>query len=116
MSGEAFSKYARDLIRAAAGIDSMADLAAFRAAKGAAEMARSVAPVDAGELRREIRVVRQGNGRIAVESATVHSAFQEFGTTRMAPNPFMGPAVTKWAPELVKELERGRDSLLKGLG
>lgn len=115
MSGLEFTRYSRDLIRAAAGIDSLADLAAFRTAKGAAGTAKSVAPRDQGDLAGDIKVVRQESGRVAVETDLYYAAFQEFGTSQMAPNPFMSVAAEKWEPELVSDVVRIRNKVVKEL-
>lgn len=115
MSGKAFAKYGRDLLRAAAGMDSVADKAAYKAAKGAAATAESVAPKQTGALRDSIQVVRGKDGRATVQTDLYYAMFQEYGTTRMAPNPFIGPAVDKWRPRLADELGRAADDVLGGL-
>ena len=48
-----------------------------------------------------------------VESSLYYSAFQEFGTSTMEPNPFMGPAVDLWEPQLVREVEQIRDGVVR---
>ena len=52
---------------------------------------------------------------MAVEVTSYYATFQEFGTSKMAPNPFMGPAVDRHAPELYKEIEGLADDIAKGL-
>jgi HK97 gp10 family phage protein len=111
-----FARFARDLSRAAAGIESMAEAAEMRVARQALKTARDLVPVDTGETRAEMRVVRRKSGGVAVESSTVASVFQEFGTSRMAPNPFIRPAVDKWEPQLSVEVEKIRDHVLRKLG
>ena len=115
MSGADFARFARDVTRAAAGIETMAEAAEMRVAKLALKTARDLVPVDTGETRDEMRVVRRRNG-VAVESSTVASVFQEFGTSRMAPNPFIRPAVDRWEPRLVAEVEGIRDHVVRKLG
>lgn len=99
MSGAAFRQYAADLTRAAAGLDSLAESRVRRTANSAADMARLVVPVDSGETRASIDVVKVRDG-YAVEATTRASVFQEWGTTTMPPQPFIGPAVDRFAPEL----------------
>ena len=115
-TGEQFARFAKDLARAAVGLDSLAEAANLRVARGAAEDARAVAPVLTGKLSGSIRVVRRKDGSVAVESSEFYSAFQEFGTSTMAPNPFIRPAVDKWGPRLVDEVEGIRDEVVKRLG
>ena len=120
MSGEAFRKYAADLAKVAGRLDSMRDSRLLRVGKGAAATARSVAPTDTGRLRAGINVVKRPDGSVAVEADLsthddYYAHFQEYGTSDMAPNPFMGPAVDKWGPELVREVEGIADDVAKEL-
>lgn len=66
--------------------------AAAHAAASAAEYARCVAPVDSGELRAGISSGRTGTLSAAVRSSAPHSAMVEYGTSKMAPQPYMLPA------------------------
>lgn len=120
MSGDAFRKYAHDLARVANKLEPLAAIRTQRVAKGAADMARSVAPVESGALRRGIRTVRRPDGSVAVEADTsshekYYAHFQEYGTSTMAPNPFIGPAVDRWGPRLSDELEGMVDEIAKDL-
>ena len=115
MSGAGFAKFARDLALAAVGIDEAGNAAAEKIGRGALASAQENAPVDSGELRRTMRFRRRGSVA-TVESSTYYSAFQEFGTSKMAPNPFMGPAVDEWAPRLLREVEKIRDDVVEELG
>lgn len=115
MSGAGFAKFARDLALAAAGIDEKANAAAEKVGRGALLDAKRNAPADSGALRQNIRLQRRGS-TATVSSSLYYSAFQEFGTSKMAPNPFMGPAVDVWAPRLVREVEDIRDGVVKDLG
>lgn len=110
MSGAAFSKYARDLARVASQLEPLAAKRTLKVAKGAAGMARSIAPTETGALRAGITTVRRPDGSVAVEADTsshekYYAHFQEYGTSTMAPNPFIGPAVDRWGPRLTGELE-----------
>lgn len=114
MSGAEFARYATDLLRAAAGLDSMATRAVTRVGRGARATAVELAPVLTGALKAHVNL-RVSGAVATVETDTYYAAFQEFGTSRMAPNPFIGPAVARWGPRLVVELEQGRDKALEGL-
>ena len=109
-----FARYARDLLRAAAGLDEAADRVTERVGRGALGTARDIAPVLSGELRGDLRMRRDGD-RAIVEVSTYYARFQEFGTSRMAPNPFMRPAVDRWEPELVREVERVCDRMIEDI-
>ena len=114
----AFSEFARDLARVANNLEPLAARRVERVAKGAAATARSVAPVKSGKMRAGIDVVRRPDGSVAVEanvSGDYYPHFQEYGTSDMAPNPFMGPAVDKWGPELFREVEGLADDVAKEL-
>ena len=114
MSGAEFRRFASDLARVAAGLPSRADKATERVAQRALATARAAAPVETGELRSGLKVTRHGDG-MAVEVTNYYATFQEFGTSKMAPNPFIGPAVDRHGPELYKEIEGLADDISKGL-
>ena len=111
-----FARYARDLARAAVGLESMAEAAEKRAATDAAEFARSVAPVDKGTMRSKITAKKRASGGWVVESPDVAAVFQEFGTSVMAPNPSIRPAVDRFGPQLVRDVEGIRDEVVRRLG
>lgn len=114
MSGAGFARFANDLLRAATGIDVQAEQAAERVGRGALRTARSVVPVDSGDLAQSLTFRRVG-ATAYVESDLFYARFQEYGTSAMAPNPFMGPAVDEWGPRLVREVEAIRDEVVKEL-
>jgi len=109
-----FARFAADLARAAVGLDESAESAVERVSKAAHATAYQIAPVDTGDLRSGLRVRRVKN-RAVVEVTSYYATFQEFGTTRMAPNPFIGPAFDRHAPDLVREVEKIRDATLDKL-
>ena len=114
MSGAEFAKFANDLLRASTGIDKMGERAAERVGQGALKAARSVAPVDRGDLRSSLTMRRDGT-RAVVSSSLYYAAIQEFGTSQMAPNPFIGPAATQWGPRLFDEVQKIADEVVKKL-
>lgn len=62
-----------------------------RAADSAAQAAREIVPVETGALRGSIASHAQGLSAAATAAAP-HAAMVEYGTSRMAPRPYMYPA------------------------
>lgn len=66
------------------------------AVRAGAETVRSgaaaVCPVDTGALRDSITVESDGNSAV-VSANTDYAAFVEFGTSKMAPQPYLVPAL-----------------------
>jgi hypothetical protein len=63
----------------------------------AAQVAQSLARVDTGEMREEIRVVPEG-----VVGGAAHTIFNEYGTYKMSAQPMLRPAAqvaTAFAPQ-----------------
>lgn len=58
---------------------------------GAAQAAREIVPVETGALRGSITSNAQGLSAAATAAAP-HAAMVEYGTSRMAPRPYMYPA------------------------
>lgn len=65
------------------------------------EIAQENAPVQTGELRDSIHVEKDGNDHTVVVGAD-HGAFVELGTSKMAAQPYLGPAVAKVRRNLAK--------------
>lgn len=61
------------------------------------------APVLTGRLRGDIRIQSGGELTVTVTSHAPYSGFQEFGTSRCSPQPYMGPAEKATTPEIVNE-------------
>jgi HK97 gp10 family phage protein len=80
-------------------------------------IAKQFAPVDTGNLRDSIGPpVFTGDGRSAsmegvVESHANYSVFPEYGTVKMAPRAYMGPAFDRVAPNFLAALEKIADPL-----
>lgn len=65
--------------------------------------AQALAPVDTGFLRSSISTTITGNGNAGIMTAEVgptaeYGIYQEYGTSVMAPQPFMGPAFDRNVP------------------
>ena len=79
--------------------------------------AETLAPRRTGDLARSITVEHKGMGNSASMSASIgptarHGRFQEFGTAKMRPQPFMGPALDEVGPKLADDIDRIMDSFL----
>jgi HK97 gp10 family phage protein len=76
--------------------------------------AKAIVPVDTGNLRasisREITAdtFRGAGGQFGgvVGPTAEYGAYVEYGTSRMAPQPYMGPAFSRRAPQFVKAMEQ----------
>ena len=76
-------------------------LATEQIASDIVEIAKENAPVDTGELRGSIHVERDGNNHTVVADSD-HAVFVELGTSKMAAQPYLGPAVAKVKRNLAK--------------
>lgn len=62
------------------------------AGNAVADSARSVCPVRTGALRNSIEVTREGSCA-RVSANTDYAAYVEFGTSKMAPEPYLVPSL-----------------------
>lgn len=109
-----FARYARDLALAAARLTGKGEAAAALVGRGALVTATRRVPVDKGDLRRSLKLVRKGETSVVI-ARNVAATFQEYGTSNMAPTPYMLPALEEWGPKLVREVEKIRDDTVDGL-
>jgi HK97 gp10 family phage protein len=75
----------------AAALSGLKDAAGEVAAVVVAERAVELVPVDTGELRGSISHRRMGDGWAVVASAP-HASYVEYGTSKMAAQPYLRPA------------------------
>lgn len=73
--------------------------------------AKLFCPVDTGHLQSTIGVDYHGDGRSGAMEAAIgptasYGGFVEFGTSRMAPHAYMGPALDRVAPDYVSACQR----------
>lgn len=68
------------------------------------QRAKFFAPVDTGRLRENIRIDSGGVFDVTVTSHMGYSGFQEWGTSRMNPQPYMGPAAETVTPEFQDDI------------
>ncbi len=93
-----------------------ADVAAVvrRSALQVERYAKGLAPVDTGALRGSITTSFEGDGRSRSMTAEIgpevnYGRFVEAGTSRQAPQPYMGPALDRVAPGFEAALEKLTD-------
>ena len=76
-----------------AAVKQKAEAAVAKAAADIEAQAKARAPVDIGLLKNSINEREEGDLRHIVESPVHYSIYQEFGTRKMAAQPYMVPAV-----------------------
>lgn len=110
-------RYVLQLEQAAGGIDKEARGVAVKWANVGAGIAKSLVPVDTGRLKDSIEVSTTRGVARMVASAP-YAGFVEFGTVRMAPQPYMRPAVAairgRFQRELVEVAARRLDTTQRG--
>lgn len=95
-----------DLGKASAEITRKAQRVVAKTAHDIEATAKRNAPVDTGALRDSISASITGGGMQAVIGPTVsYGVFVEFGTRRMRPQPYMGPALTSHEPMFTRAVE-----------
>lgn len=86
-------------------VDANARSAPKKVADRIAVTARSLAPVDTGALRGSIESVSVERGYSAdVIAGAEYAAYVEYGTYKMAAQPFLTPAVDQHAAEFLAEV------------
>lgn len=98
---------AADLGKVGGKATKLAQQVVAKTAAGIEASAKQAAPVDTGALKNSIGADITAGGLHAEIGPTVHYApYLEFGTARMAPRPFMGPAADKWQPLFEQAMEQ----------
>lgn len=78
----------------------------------------NLAPVDTGRLRSSIIYTKEqrGTSRFVIVSAnTNYAIFQELGTTRMRPQPYLRPGYTQAMPRIMYQASRTWNNLTRHL-
>lgn len=91
----AVTELARDLDGAAAGLAGKASKLVTTTARKIRDDARGLAPVDTGALRQSIIYRSHGPFAASIGPTARHGLFVERGTSKMAPQPFLGPATDR---------------------
>ena len=87
------TRFAEDLRETADTLTRRASQVVRKAALDTMADAKTLAPVDTGNLRNSITTdTRTGDLRAVVEATASYSAYLEWGTSKMQPQPFMRPA------------------------
>lgn len=93
-----------DIARSSADTGRLVQTVVRKTARDITADAKALAPVDTGNLKgsithTDLRTVGTG-GSVEVEIGPTanYGLFQELGTSRMAPQPFLGPALDRRAP------------------
>lgn len=84
--------YSGSLYDTAAGIAEKLSEVIAAGARIVCESARSACPVDTGALRDSITVSNEGTSSV-ISANTDYAAYVEFGTSVMAPQPYLVPAL-----------------------
>ena len=91
------------------GMDSRSSLIVRKAALDVEAYAKQYVPVDTGFLKNSIHaVIRTNSWRVyaaEVIAEAFYANFVESGTSRMSPQPFMGPALDRVMPGFVAAME-----------
>lgn len=75
--------------------------------KGALDIeaaAKGLAPVDTGTLKGSISTTVEGELAASVGPTVEYGVYLEYGTYRMPPQPYMGPALDRVAPSIEQAL------------
>jgi HK97 gp10 family phage protein len=106
-------RLAADLGKTSAETTTRASAAVRKSALDIERDAKTKAPVDTGNLRNSIGTTTTLAGLEAQIGPTAnYGAFVEYGTSRMGPQPYMGPALDANEPAFVAAMEAlGRDAL-----
>lgn len=74
--------------------------------------AKSLAPVDTGNLKSSIGVGKVGPLESVVGPTANYGIYLELGTSRMPAQPFMGPATDRRVPAFLQAMEQIADGIL----
>lgn len=91
--------YARHVADAQLAIHAGVHKAIVKTAHDIEADAKALCPVDTGYLRSSIST-DIGGMEAEIGPTAAYGAFQEFGTSRMAPHPYMMPAADRRTPEM----------------
>ncbi|MDQ0756077.1 HK97-gp10 family putative phage morphogenesis protein [Arthrobacter sp. B3I4] len=109
---EALRKLSADIAKAAATTEARAQVVVRKTAYDIERTAKNLVPVDTGNLKGSIghsdarSVGRSGTLAIEIGPTANYGVFVEQGTSRMAPQPFMGPAADTHEPAFTQAMQQ----------
>lgn len=109
MSGDAYRKHAAELRRESATLRKRASQVVRKVAFDTEAHAKDLAPVDTGNLKNSIITQMRGDLKAGVIATATYAPYVELGTSRMAPQPFLGPATDMNTPLFVEAMSRLAD-------
>lgn len=74
--------------------------------------ARQLAPVRTGQLRASINAEAQGETRFVIGASAPYATYVEYGTSKMAAQPYLRPAIEEYAPSLVPTIRHELEQVL----
>ena len=98
------AKLAFDLAAAGAKARRLADVAVRKTGLDVVRIAQMQAPVDTGNLRASIGMTQTGPTSVEVGPTAHYGAYVEYGTYKMAAQPYMSPAADAAIPGLIEAL------------
>lgn len=102
-----FAALAAELAAAGASVGAEAAKVVRETAMDVENLAKQLAPVDTGTLRRSIHTEVAADGlSAAVGSDVEYAAAQEYGTSVMPPAPYLNPALDEMEPHFRARLAR----------
>ncbi|CAH1192711.1 Neck protein Ne1 [Glutamicibacter phage Montesquieu] len=112
-----FQKLAFDLQGAGAEAAQMAVVVVKKTSKDIEATAKQLSPVDTGFNRSaivtsDLRSTTQTSPEAEVKATSSYAAYLELGTSRMAAQPFMGPAADQHEPAFVDAMQQITGRLL----
>lgn len=113
VDGNAIRKLAADLTRAAVTVDPLARVVVAKTARDIEADAKVFAPVDTGNLKGSITSDIDGL-KAEIGPTANYGIYQELGTSKMAPQPFMGPAADRRAGPFEKAMAQLAEDGLRG--
>lgn len=113
MDGQALRKLAADLTRSAVTVEPLARMVVAKTARDIEADAKVFAPVDTGNLEASITSDVKGLSAEIGPTAS-YGIYQELGTSKMAPQPFMGPAAGRRVGPFEKAMAQLAEDGLRG--